>query len=137
MGRPRAVGPLSTLFSPVAASETDTQLPPARVAELLGAGEAQVIDVREDYEHKAGHIPGTRHIDLPRLQGEAGSLDQSRTVVFYCRSGDRSAMPAEAFRNSGWDAYNLAGGLTAWVEDGQPLEPEGGEVASRRPGPQN
>ena len=44
---------------------------------------------------------------------------------------------AAAFRASGWDAYNLAGGLTAWVESGQPLEPEGGTVASRRPGPQN
>ncbi len=119
------------------ADETETLLPPARVAELLASGEAQVIDVREDYEHEAGHIPGTRHIDLPQLQGQAETLDQSKPVVFYCRTGDRSSMPAQAFRNSGWDAYNLAGGLTAWVEEGQPIEPESGKVASRRPGPQN
>jgi rhodanese-related sulfurtransferase len=121
----------------MAASETETLLPPDRLAQMLAAGDAQVIDVREDYEHEAGHIPGTRHIDLPQLQGQAGSLDQSKPVVFYCRTGDRSSMPAQAFRNSGWDAYNLAGGLTAWVEESRPIEPEGGQVASRRPGPQN
>lgn len=121
----------------MAANETDTAMAPARLAEMLEAGDVQVIDVREDYEHEAGHIPGTRHIDLPQLQGEAGSLDQAKPVVFYCRSGDRSSMPAQAFRNSGWDAYNLDGGLAAWVEEGRPVEPEGGEVATRRPGPQN
>jgi rhodanese-related sulfurtransferase len=115
---------------------TDTELPPARVAEMLDAGEAQLIDVREDYEHEAGHIPGSRHIDLTELTEAAAALDQDRPVVFYCRSGDRSSMPAEAFRASGWDAHNMAGGLTAWAEAGLPLEPDDGTVAHRRPGPQ-
>jgi rhodanese-related sulfurtransferase len=98
--------------------------------------DAQVIDVREDYEYEAGHIPGARHVDVNDLNGTAGSLDQSKPVVFYCRSGDRSTMPAQAFRASGWDAYSIEGGLSAWVEAGQPLEPDDGEVAHRRPGPQ-
>jgi rhodanese-related sulfurtransferase len=115
---------------------TDTEMAAAQVAALLDAGQAQVIDVREDYEHDAGHIPGSRHIELPQLPDEAGSLDRDRPVVFYCRSGDRSSMPAEAFKASGWDAHNMAGGLTAWAEAGLPLEPEDGTVAHRRPGPQ-
>jgi rhodanese-related sulfurtransferase len=118
-------------------TETDTGLAPDRVAQMLEAGEVQLVDVREDYEHEAGHIPGSRHIDLPELQDKAETLDRSKAVVFYCRSGDRSSMPAEAFRNSGWDAHNLAGGLTAWSDAGLPMEPEGGTVAQRRPGPQN
>jgi rhodanese-related sulfurtransferase len=123
----------------MAASETETEtaLAPDRLAQMLEAGDVQVVDVREDYEHEAGHIPGSRHIDLPELKDQAETLDRSKPVVFYCRSGDRSSMPAEAFRNSGWDAHNLAGGLTAWSEAGLPLEPEGGTVAQRRPGPQN
>jgi rhodanese-related sulfurtransferase len=112
---------------------SDYELPPDRVASLP---DAQLIDVREDYEHEAGHIPGSRRIDVGELNEAAGSLDQSRPVVFYCRSGDRSSMPAQAFRASGWDAYAIEGGLAAWVEAGQPLEPEDGEVAHRRPGPQ-
>jgi rhodanese-related sulfurtransferase len=98
--------------------------------------DAQVVDVREDYEYEAGHIPGSRHADVNELNGIADSLDKSRPVVFYCRSGDRSTMPAQAFRASGWNAYSIEGGLAAWVEAGQALEPENGEVAHRRPGPQ-
>jgi rhodanese-related sulfurtransferase len=98
--------------------------------------DAQVIDVREDYEYEAGHIPGSRRADVNDLNGVAETLDRSKPVVFYCRSGDRSSMPAQAFRASGWDAYSIEGGLAAWVESGQALEPENGEVAHRRPGPQ-
>jgi rhodanese-related sulfurtransferase len=112
---------------------SDYELPPDRVASL---SDAQLIDVREDYEHDAGHIPGSQRIEVEDLKDAAASLDQSRPVIFYCRSGDRSSMPAQAFRASGWDAYAIEGGLAAWVEAGQPLEPEDGEVAHRRPGPQ-
>ena len=106
------------------------------VAPTAIPAEAQLIDVREGYEHEAGHIPGSRHIEVTELTAAASELDQSKPVVFYCRSGDRSTMPAEAFRASGWEAYTLDGGLAAWVEAGQPIEPEDGEVAHRRPGPQ-
>ena len=118
-------------------TETDFEIPPARVAELLDKGQAQVVDVREGYEHEAGRIAGSRNIELPNLQQEAGSLDRDRPVVFYCRAGDRSQMPAQAFRASGWDAYTMSGGLAAWAESGLPLEPPTGTVAQRRPGPQN
>jgi rhodanese-related sulfurtransferase len=38
-------------------------------------------------------------------------------------------MAAQAFRNAGYDAYSMAGGLSRWAEEGRPLEPEGGRVA--------
>jgi rhodanese-related sulfurtransferase len=112
---------------------SEYELPPGRVAGMSGA---QLVDVREGYEYEQGHIPGSKHIEVTELTAAAASLDHDRPVVFYCRSGDRSTMPAEAFRASGWEAYTLEGGLAAWVEQGQPLEPEDGEVAHRRPGPQ-
>jgi rhodanese-related sulfurtransferase len=110
-----------------------SELPPDSVASLEGA---QLIDVREAYEHEQGHIPGSRNIEVTELTAAAESLDRDKPVVFYCRSGDRSSMPAEAYRASGWDAYSIEGGLAAWVEAGQPIEPEDGTVAQRRPGPQ-
>jgi rhodanese-related sulfurtransferase len=104
-------------------------LSPARVAELLRDG-AQLVDVRETYEREAGRIPGdSGHIELDRLTDEAESIDRERTVVFYCRSGSRSALAAQAFSAAGWDAHNLDGGLKAWVADGLPIEPEDGRVA--------
>jgi rhodanese-related sulfurtransferase len=104
-------------------------LAPRRVADLLGDGRTQLVDVRRPDEHDAGRIAGATHIELDRLPAEAGSLDRERPVVFYCRSGSRSAMAADAFRASGYDAFNMAGGLEAWVESGLPLEPEDGRVA--------
>jgi rhodanese-related sulfurtransferase len=104
-------------------------LTPSRVAELLRDGETQLVDVRRHDEHAAGRIDGDVHIELDRLPAEAGALDRERPIVFYCRSGTRSAMATDAFRASGYEAYNMAGGLEAWVESGLPLEPAGGRVA--------
>ena len=62
---------------------------------------AQLVDVREPYEHEAGRIAGDVHIELERLTAEADSIDRDRPVVFYCRSGSRSALAAQAFGGIG------------------------------------
>ena len=103
-------------------------LSPARAAELLRDG-AQGVDVREQYERDAGHIADTLHIELEQLAAEADTLDRERPVVFYCRTGSRSALAAQAFAAAGFEAHNLDGGLKAWVNEGLPLEPADGHVA--------
>jgi rhodanese-related sulfurtransferase len=103
-------------------------LSPARAAELLRDG-AQGVDVREPYERDAGHIADTLHIELDQLTAEADRLDRERPIVFYCRSGSRSALAAQAFAAAGFEAHNLDGGLKAWVKDGLPIEPADGHVA--------
>ncbi len=90
---------------------------------------AQVVDVREPYERDAGHIEGTRHIELVRLSSEADAIGRDRPVIFYCRLGSRSEMAAQAFRAAGFEAYSMSGGLTRWAREGRPLSPEGGHVA--------
>lgn len=110
-------------------SAEGTELPPRRVAELLEGGEVQLVDVREPHEWEAGRIAGARHIELERLAGRAAEIDRERPVVFQCRLGARSAMATAAFRAAGWDAYNLTGGIQAWVDAGLPLEPADGRVA--------
>jgi rhodanese-related sulfurtransferase len=111
------------------------ELSPDRVAELVESGQAQVIDVREPYEHEAGHLAGDRHVELPDLAAEAATLDRERPVVVYCRTGSRAATAVDALRASGWDAYNLEGGLVAWIESGHPVEPENGIAAGHSPLP--
>jgi rhodanese-related sulfurtransferase len=105
------------------------EMDPREAAELLSGGGAQLVDVREPDEHEAGRIAGSLHIELQRLPGEAEALDRERPILFYCRSGSRSALAADAFAASGYDARNLDGGLEAWVAAGLPIEPEGGRVA--------
>jgi rhodanese-related sulfurtransferase len=109
---------------------SEIDVPPERVAEWLAEDPSlQLIDVREAYEREAGHIDGTRHIELVELSGAAASVERERPVVFYCRVGSRSAMAAQAFRASGFEAYSMQGGLMRWAQEGRPLSPADGYVA--------
>jgi len=114
-------------------TSTETEIAPGRAVELIESG-AAVIDVRRPYEWEAGRIGGAVHIEMNELPSEAEAVPRDRPVIFYCRSGSRSALAAAAFREAGWDAYNLDGGLQAWVEQGHELDPAGGEVAPPQPG---
>ena len=113
----------------MAFSQTEHDLAPDRVKEMVDSGEAQLIDVREPYEWEAGRIAGAVHIELERLAGRSDELAKDRPVIFQCRVGRRSALASEAFRAAGYDAYNLGGGIQAWVEAGLPIEPDDGTVA--------
>jgi len=106
------------------------EIDPERVAEWLAEDPSlQVIDVREAYEREAGHIDGTRHIELVALSSAAATVERERAVVFYCRLGSRSQMAAQAFRAAGFEAYSMQGGLVRWAQEGRALSPEGGVVA--------
>ena len=103
---------------------------PQEAARRHEAGEIQLIDVRAAHEHAAGHIPGTSLIELSELTARAAEIDRARPVVFYCRSGGRSAMATEAFTEAGYDAHNMTGGMLAWDAAGLPIEPAGGTVVA-------
>jgi len=97
------------------------ELTPHEAAERVAAGDAELIDVREAYEFDAGRIEGSRHVPLTELAEFAQTIDPARPVVFVCRVGGRSAMATDAFRQAGFDAYNLAGGVLAWERSGLPF----------------
>ena len=101
---------------------------PKEVAELIAAGAVQLIDVRQTDEHEAGHIAGSRLIELADLSAQAESIDRQQPVIFYCRSGGRSAMATAAFEQAGYDAHNMVGGMLDWEADGLPMEPADGTV---------
>jgi rhodanese-related sulfurtransferase len=104
-----------------------TELSPSRVAELIDGG-AVLIDVRRPYEFEGGRIEGAQNIEMNALAARAEEIPRDRPVVFVCRTGNRSGMARDAFREAGYDAYNLAGGVEAWTEDGRALDPPDGEV---------
>ncbi len=121
----------ATLMSvgPVDQAE-EIDLDPEQVADWLAEDpDVQVVDVREEYEREAGHIPGTLHIELLKLTEQAGTLHRERPVIFYCRVGSRSSMAAQAFRAAGFQAHSMRGGLRRWGQEGRALSPEGGYVA--------
>lgn len=89
--------------------------------------EVQVVDCREPYEWVAGHIEGSFHLPLNSiLAGATGSLDDARTTVVVCRSGNRSELASLMLRARGFEAHNLERGLEEWEAEGRPLSTEGG-----------
>jgi rhodanese-related sulfurtransferase len=114
------------------AAAAPTELAPERVAELIDEG-AELIDVRRPYEYEGARLAGSRNVEMNELTAASDSIPRDRPVLFYCRGGNRSGMAAQAFREAGYDAHSLAGGIEAWVAEGRPLEPEDGEVRAPLP----
>ena len=71
-----------------------------------------LIDVREDYEFREGHIPGAVNIPL----GNITSVDYSKdkTLIVYCRSGNRSNQAAIKLKNMGYNVKDM-GGILDWT----------------------
>ena len=76
----------------------------------------QLLDVREPSERAEGHIGG-EHIPLGQLPSQTGGLSTEIPVIVYCRSGGRSQKACAILSEKGFDAYNLAGGMTAYIAD--------------------
>ena len=107
----------------------EIEVSPEQAQTAVDSGDAQLVDIREDYEYAAGHIEAARHVELQALPGQADTLDRERPVIFQCRSGARSLMAAQAFRQAGFEAYSMSGGLVQWAGEGRPLAPDGATVA--------
>ena len=105
------------------------EIDPRDAAQRHAAGEIQLVDVREQFEYDAGHVPGSVHISMNGIVERAGEIDKDRPVAFICLMGTRSAMVTEVFRREGYDAYNVAGGFAQWFLDKLPTEPDDAIVA--------
>jgi len=93
--------------------------------QLINHKSALVLDVREEGEYKLGHILNSRQIPLGKLNERIGELEKYKEnpIVVVCRTGSRSAVACAVLGKHGFtQAYNLAGGVTAWQKTNLPLE---------------
>lgn len=99
-------------------------IPHLSARELAARGDAPIIvDVRAQSEWEAGHLPGAVHIPLPELEERLEEIPTGQDVVMQCQGGGRSAIAASLLKAHGRDRVaNLAGGFTAWVGAGLPVE---------------
>lgn len=83
---------------------------------------AQLVDVRERWEHAGGHIPGTKNIPLGQLLGRIDELEEP--LVLVCATGNRSGQAAHYLTEHGIrnDVANLIGGTEGWIGRGLPVE---------------
>ena len=132
---------VATLLKLMAApTDSRTDLGPeidaARARDLLDAGEAVFLDVREPHEWAQGRIPGALHLPRRDVQSRAAELlpDRARPIVTYCAVGRRSLAAAGTLATLGYEhVASLAGGIEEWYGRGLPVElPEGGLAPEQR-----
>ena len=58
--------------------------------------DAWLLDVREDDEWAAGHVPGATHVPLGQLGARTAEVPRDQQIYVICRSGIRSARAAQA-----------------------------------------
>lgn len=76
-----------------------------------------LVDVRQPGEYDQSHIPGAKLIPLPEIENRTDELPSDKSLIFYCRTGGRSAVAAALIKDMGprtGKIYNLVGGITGW-----------------------
>jgi rhodanese-related sulfurtransferase len=84
-----------------------------------------LVDVREDREFDADHLPGAVHLSKGIIERdiEGKYPDLNTELVLYCGGGFRSAMAADNLQKMGYtDVISMDGGIRDWREKGYPLE---------------
>lgn len=87
-----------------------------------------VIDVREQDEFRAGHIPNARGIGRGILEYHIADEipDTDQEIILYCRGGNRSALAADSLRQMGYTSvHSMTGGYRKWNEEGRAETTEG------------
>lgn len=80
---------------------------------------AFILDVREQEEWNAGHIPGATLIPLGTLSERLSEIPKDKEIVVVCRSGNRSAQGRDILLRNGFEMVtSMAGGMNQWAKAG-------------------
>ena len=88
-----------------------------KAKEMMDAGNVLILDVREQDEYDAGHIPGAVLLPVGSIDEEsaAGVIpEKDTTLLVYCRSGSRSKQAAKALAGLGYTPVYEMGGILTW-----------------------
>jgi rhodanese-related sulfurtransferase len=92
---------------------------------LMNAGNALVLDIRENNEFNGGRIPRSKNIPLAEINKRLDEISKfkDKPVIVTCRTNNRSGSAARLLKQHGFtDIYQLAGGFGAWQQASLPVE---------------
>ena len=104
-----------------------TQVPAIDVGQLRQRLKAEpapfLLDVREPWEYRDGHVPGAQLIPLGELEHRVNEVPRDRPILAICHSGQRSFAAAAYLQRLGYTSVsNVDGGTAAWIERGFPVD---------------
>ena len=85
--------------------------------------DVMILDVREQDEWNAGHIPGAVFMPMGEVPNRLSEIPTDKTVIVQCRSGNRSSQVTDFLVKQGFtNVHNMSGGINAWQSAGLPVE---------------
>jgi rhodanese-related sulfurtransferase len=82
-----------------------------------------IFDARESREFEVSHLPGAKHVGYNKFNAKKATegIHKDQKIIVYCTVGYRSGQVAQKLRKLGYNAHNLLGGITSWVNEDGPL----------------
>ena len=90
---------------------------------LMDDEELIILDVREEKERTAVFISSDINIPMGQVKNKMESLDKSKNILVYCKSGTRSdQISGFLSKNEFQNVYSLQGGFKAWQKAELPIQ---------------
>ncbi|MGB0754650.1 MAG: rhodanese-like domain-containing protein [Candidatus Pseudothioglobus sp.] len=90
---------------------------------LMDDDDLIILDVREEKERKVGFLSNDINIPMGQLKTKMDTLDKSKNILVYCKSGTRSDRIADILsKNDFQKVSSLKGGFNAWLKADLPIE---------------
>jgi rhodanese-related sulfurtransferase len=109
----------------VACNTSSNVLDVTQFEQKLSTPDVVLIDVRTPQEFNEGHIAGAVNMDFygDNFEAQINSIDKSKTVLVYCKSGNRSGKAASIMAKQNFTrVFDLSGGITNWIALGKSVE---------------
>ena len=93
------------------------QITPDEAKNIMDSGREYILlDVREQEEYDAGHIPGAILIPYTQIEQKAEEMlpHKDKQILVYCRSGRRSKIATESLAKLGYTNVKEFGGINDW-----------------------
>lgn len=82
------------------------QNPNTELKEILLEDNYIIVDVRTKEEYDEGHLKDALNIPFDEIREET-ELDKNKTILVYCKTGNRSGMAEDTLTELGYEVYDL------------------------------
>ena len=96
---------------------TYQQITQEEAKNMMDIQDVIILDVREQDEFDAGHIPGAVLLPVGTISGETAAAaipELDSVVLVYCRSGNRSKKASSTLIDLGYTNIYEFGGINTW-----------------------
>ena len=87
----------------------------AAARDIIAAGDAQVVDVRDEQAYASSRVANATHLNNTNLQDFIQDADPDKPVIVYCYHGNSSQGAAAFLVEKGFEqVYSVDGGFEHW-----------------------